>query len=70
MAAVLPLLSPEKGSQATHIMEGLLLLVSGIYYPITSLPKWLQYFSYISPATYTLEGVRKALLEFNQVTLI
>ncbi|MFN8671476.1 MAG: ABC transporter permease [Candidatus Sericytochromatia bacterium] len=68
IAAVLPLLSPEKGSQATHIMEGLLLLVSGIYYPITSLPKWLQHFSYISPATYTLEGVRKALLEGTKTT--
>lgn len=63
MAAVLPLLSPEKGVQATHIMEGLLLLVSGIYYPITALPDWLQHFSGFSPATYALIGVRKALLE-------
>lgn len=63
VAAVLPLLSPEKGSQATHILEGLLLLISGVYYPVTALPEWLQPFAYISPATYTLEGVRKALLE-------
>ncbi|HEY9844486.1 MAG: ABC transporter permease [Candidatus Sericytochromatia bacterium] len=63
MAAVLPLLSPEKGVQATHIVEGLLLLVSGIYYPVTALPKWLQAFSGLSPATFALQGVREALLE-------
>lgn len=63
IAAVLPLLSPEKGVQATHIMEGLLLLVSGIYYPVTALPDWLQIFSGASPATYALIGVRRALLE-------
>ncbi|MFN8575449.1 MAG: ABC transporter permease [Candidatus Sericytochromatia bacterium] len=63
IAAVLPLLSPEKGSQATHILEGLLLLISGIYYPISALPSWIQPFSYLSPATYTLEGVRSALLD-------
>lgn len=63
MAAVLPLLSPEKGAQATHIMEGLILLVSGIYYPVSALPSWLQAFSVFSPATYALQGVRAALLE-------
>ncbi|PIQ26818.1 ABC transporter [bacterium (Candidatus Blackallbacteria) CG17_big_fil_post_rev_8_21_14_2_50_48_46] len=63
MAAILPLLSPEKGSQATHIMEGVLLLVSGIYYPVEALPEWLQSFAIFSPATYALEGVRKALLQ-------
>lgn len=63
IAAILPLLSPEKGAQATHIMEGLLLLVSGIYYPVSALPEWLQPYSVLSPATFALEGVRKALLE-------
>lgn len=63
IAAVLPLLSPEKGSQATHILEGLLLLISGIYYPVSALPLWLQPVSLFSPATYTLEGVRSALLD-------
>lgn len=63
MAAVLPLLSPEKGVQATHILEGLLLLVSGIYYPVSALPAWLQPWSQLSPATFALQGVRAALLE-------
>lgn len=62
-AAVLPLLSPEKGTQATHIIQGFILLISGIYYPITVLPQWLQYFAYLSPGTYALEAVRDAILK-------
>ncbi len=63
IAAVLPLMSPEKGAQATHILQACLLLVSGVYYEISVLPEWLQVFSVVSPATYTLEAARAALLE-------
>lgn len=63
MAAVLPLLSPEKGSQATHIIQGFILLISGVYYEIEALPAWLQPLSRFSPATYTLRAARAALLE-------
>jgi polyphosphate kinase len=59
---VLPLLSPEKGLQMTNIIKALVLLVSGVYYPIAVLPAWLQPFSKISPAYYMLEGMRAALL--------
>lgn len=63
IAAILPLLSPEKGTQATHIIQGLILLISGIYYPITLLPTWLQPLAYLSPGTYALESARSALLK-------
>ncbi len=61
-AAVLPLLNPEKGAQTTQIIHGVILLVSGIYYEVDKLPPWLLPLSYSSPATYTLKGVREALL--------
>ena len=63
LAAVLPLLSPEKGLQMTNIIKALVLLVSGVYYPISVLPGWLQPLSSISPAYYMLAGMRRALLE-------
>jgi len=63
IAAVLPLLSPEKGPQATHIIQAFILLVSGIYYDVSVLPGWLRIFSYISPGTYTLRAMRQALIE-------
>ncbi|NWG19918.1 MAG: ABC transporter permease [Chloroflexi bacterium] len=62
-AAILPLLSPEKGLQMTNIIKALVLLISGVYYPISVLPDWLQPLAHISPATYMLQGVRAALLE-------
>jgi ABC-2 type transport system permease protein len=62
-AAVLPLLSPEKGLQMTNIIKTLVLLVSGVYYPISVLPGWMQVFAKISPAAYMLAGMRAALLE-------
>lgn len=59
IAAVFPVMSAERGAEATHIFQGSLLLVSGVYYPIAVLPKWLQPLSAISPATYTLSACRK-----------
>lgn len=59
MAAVLPVMSPERGAEATHIFQGLLLLISGVYYPVEVLPKWIQPLSLFSPATYSLSACRK-----------
>ena len=63
VAAVLPLLSPEKGQQVSYIVSSLLLLVSGVYYPVDVLPGWMQAIAIVSPVTYALEGSRRALLE-------
>jgi ABC-2 type transport system permease protein len=63
MAAVMPLMSPEKGEQVTFIFGSLLLLFSGVYYPVDVLPGWMQAVSTVSPVTYALEGVRAALLD-------
>src|SRR5262245_18255083 len=38
MTAVLPLISPEKGMQLGFIAQGLLLVVSGVYYDVDVLP--------------------------------
>jgi ABC-2 type transport system permease protein len=63
MCAVLPLISPEKGTQLGFMAQGILLVVSGVYYPVSVLPEWMQFFSKISPATYALEGLRDAILK-------
>ncbi|NLA06457.1 MAG: ABC transporter permease [Firmicutes bacterium] len=63
MAAALPLMSAEKGSQAAHILEAAILLVSGVYYDVSVLPAWMQKLSVISPATYTLRAARAAFLD-------
>jgi ABC-2 type transport system permease protein len=63
MTAVLPLISPEKGTQLGFIAQGLLLVVSGVYYPVDVLPEWMQWLATISPATYALDGMRDAIVE-------
>ena len=63
MTAVLPLISPEKGTQLGFVAQGLLLVVSGVYYPVSVLPEWMQWLAKISPATYALRGCRAAILE-------
>jgi ABC-2 type transport system permease protein len=63
MTAVLPLISPEKGTQFGYVAQGLMLVVSGVYYPVSVLPEFMQWLAKISPATYALRGVRSAILD-------
>ena len=61
--AVLPLLYTEKGMQMSFIVRSIILLVSGVYYPINVLPAWMQPLARISPATYVLNGMRAGILQ-------
>jgi ABC-2 type transport system permease protein len=62
MAAALPLLFTERGTQMTFVMSAGLLLVSGVYYPITVLPRWMQLLATVSPANYALDAIRQAVM--------
>src|SRR3954449_7747937 len=61
--AVLPLISPEKGAQLGFVAQGMLLVVSGVYYPVSVMPDWMEWLAKLSPATYALEGIRSAVLD-------
>jgi ABC-2 type transport system permease protein len=63
VTAVLPLISPEKGAQLGFVAQGLLLVVSGVYYPVSVMPEWMQWLAKLSPATYALDGIRDAVLD-------
>ena len=68
LAAILPLLYVERGAQMTFVLQSVLLLVSGVYYPIDVLPGWMQALSHLSPATYAIDGVRRGLIDGVSVT--
>jgi len=68
MTSVLPLISPEKGTQLGFVAQGTLLVVSGVYYPVEVLPQWMQWIATVSPATYALDGIREAILEGQGLT--
>ena len=70
MAAILPLLYVERGAQMTFVLQSCLLLVSGVYYPVSVLPEWMQAISKLSPATYVLDGVRAAMLDGTPLTAL
>ena len=63
VTAILPLVSPEKGAQLGFIAQGMLLVVSGVYYPVEVMPGWMQALATVSPATYALHGIRATLLD-------
>ena len=63
MTSVLPLISPEKGAQLGFVAQGLMLVVSGVYYPVSVMPEWMQWVAKISPATYALRGCRASIVE-------
>jgi ABC-2 type transport system permease protein len=70
MGAVLPLLYTERGAQMTYIIRAIMLLVSGIYYPVSVLPGWLQPLARLSPATYVLDGLRQTIIDGRGATAI
>src|SRR4029453_5159778 len=61
--SVAPLISPEEGTQLGFVAQGTLLVVSGVYYPVSVLPEWMQWIAKISPPTYALDGIRAAILD-------
>lgn len=63
LTGVLPLLYPERGTQMSFMIQAVVLLISGVYYSVDVLPGWLQAFSYVSPATYFLDGIRGAIID-------
>ena len=63
LTSVLPLVSPQKGEQMSFAVQGFMLLVSGVYYPLSVLPAPLAVAGAMSPLTYTLSGMRRSLLE-------
>jgi ABC-2 type transport system permease protein len=53
----------KKGNPVKWLFLGVAGLVSGIMYPVTVLPPYLQMVARLVPVTYSLEGMRAAPLE-------
>jgi ABC-2 type transport system permease protein len=52
----------KRGNPMNWAILGLSSVVGGMMYPISVLPKWLQYVALLTPVTYSLEGMRAAIL--------
>lgn len=53
----------KKGNPAKWVVLGVSSLVAGLMYPVSVLPPYLQFLARLIPVTYSLEGMRAALLE-------
>jgi ABC-2 type transport system permease protein len=52
----------KRGNLVNWALVGLSSVVSGMMYPVSVLPKWLQVVSRFNPVTYSLQGMRAAIL--------
>jgi ABC-2 type transport system permease protein len=52
----------KKGNPVNGAVIGVSSVVGGMMYPVSVLPGWLQYIARLIPITYSLEGMRAALL--------
>jgi ABC-2 type transport system permease protein len=52
----------KRGNPAKWLLLGISGVVSGMLYPISVLPPWLQRIAHWLPVTYALDGMRAALL--------
>jgi len=53
----------KKGDPVASLFNSISWLLGGVYYPVSILPSWLKPFSYFLPITYSLEGMRLALIK-------
>lgn len=53
----------KRGNPTHWLLLGLSGLIGGTLYPVSVLPEWLQSLARLIPITYSLEGMRAALLE-------
>ena len=52
----------KRGNPVNWAVLGVSSVVGGMMYPVSVLPKWLQYLARLVPVTYSLEGMRAAML--------
>ncbi len=52
----------KRGSPVNWVVSSLSMLLGGVFYPVSVLPGWLRVFSRALPITWSLEGLRGALL--------
>jgi ABC-2 type transport system permease protein len=52
----------KRGNPVNWAIVGLSTVVGGMLYPVSVLPVWLQYAARLTPVTYSLEGMRAAIL--------
>jgi ABC-2 type transport system permease protein len=56
---------PEAANGVLYIIIIPMMLLSGVFYPLTSLPTYLQYVAHVLPLTYVIEGLSAVMIYSN-----
>lgn len=62
LSASVVILVKRGGDAITALLTGATVLFSGVLYPVSVLPDWMQFISNILPYTHSLEAMRKTIL--------
>jgi len=60
----------KMGNPFTWVFGSVSGLLGGVLFPITVLPDWIRWVSYILPITHSLEGMRRSLLSSSSLSEI
>jgi ABC-2 type transport system permease protein len=58
-AAIIMLI--KRGEGVNTLISGASLFLGGVFFPVASMPEWMQFLSRFLPFTYALEGMRQAI---------
>jgi ABC-2 type transport system permease protein len=58
---------PEAANGVLYIIIIPMMLLSGVFYPLTSLPTYLQYVAHVLPLTYVIEGLSAVMVYSNYI---
>ncbi len=63
MASAGIIMVTKQGDPISFLFNAISNLLSGVFFPISVLPTWLRFFSYLLPLTWSLEAIRYSLLQ-------
>ncbi len=63
MASAGIIMVTKQGDPISFLFNAISNLLSGVFFPVSILPSWLRFFSYLLPLTWSLEAIRYSLLQ-------
>jgi ABC-2 type transport system permease protein len=57
----------EAATAALYVILIPMMLLSGVFYPLTALPTYLQYVAHVLPLTYVIEGLSAIMIYSNYI---
>lgn len=60
----------KKGDPITWVLGGFSSILGGAYFPIDTMPAWMQKVSFLVPITYSLDALRRTMLQGSSMAAV